>query len=66
MEDCKRKNRMNKGEARPQAKLTDEAVRELRARREKGETVNALAREFGIGKSTAWHVVKRENWAHVV
>jgi hypothetical protein len=47
------------------AKLTDEIVRECRARVAAGETRVALAREFGISATAMAMAVKGATWRHV-
>jgi hypothetical protein len=53
------------GEGNPRAKLTDEKVRQLRARRADGVTYRQLAAEFGISDVSACAAVNRKTWAHV-
>lgn len=45
--------------------MTPDTVRELRALREAGLSLNALARKFQIAKRTVHHIVHRRTWAHV-
>lgn len=59
------KRRHSHGSRHYAAKLTEASVRELRRRAEVGESVNALAREFGITQGTAWKVFHRKTWRHV-
>lgn len=47
------------------AKLSDEQVRDLRARFEAGETRQSLVARFGITSSTVRKVARREVYAHV-
>jgi hypothetical protein len=65
MEDCKAKGRMNKGEDRPQAKLTEEGVRQIRRLRQKGMGWRCLASRFGVGQNTIIRACTGETWAHV-
>lgn len=53
------------GEARTTAKLSDDRVRELRRRRDDGQTMQNLATEFGVSYSTVNAIVHRRKWAHV-
>jgi hypothetical protein len=53
------------GEGNPRAKLSDDKVKELRARRAKGLTYRQLAAEFGISDVSAYAAVNRKTWAHV-
>jgi hypothetical protein len=53
------------GEGHPRAKLTDDKVRQLRARRADGATYRQLAAEFGISDVSAWAAVNGRTWAHV-
>jgi hypothetical protein len=48
------------------AKLTDEKVRELQARRADSMTYRQLAVEFGISDVSACAAGSRKTWAHVV
>lgn len=54
-----------RGEDFPQAKLTDEKVRELRARRAAGESPSGLAREFGLHKRNVQRALSGSTWKHV-
>jgi transposase-like protein len=51
-----------RGEKHPQAKLTEEAVRFIRA---SGDTIGALARKFSISKKTARQARSRKTWRHI-
>ncbi len=73
MKDCAAKGRLNsqlnaasfQGAKHPNAKLTDEKVREIRLRAANGEPKKRLAREFGVHKSIIQKVIQRKRWAHV-
>ncbi|MBN9520678.1 HNH endonuclease [bacterium] len=53
------------GEANHNAKLTASRVREMRAKRQAGAPLSALAREFGVTTQAAHQVVSRRVWRHV-
>ncbi|HYH67677.1 MAG TPA: HNH endonuclease [Urbifossiella sp.] len=53
------------GEANPQAKLTADRVREMRAKRQAGAKLTALALEYGVTPQAAQLVVSRQVWRHV-
>ena len=54
------------GSRLPQAKLTEAAVRECRARYAiGGVTMRTLADEFGVGLTTMWHAIHGNGWKHV-
>jgi len=55
-----------RGERNWQAKLTESMVREVRVRRENGESGVSLSKEFGISDSKISEIVTRKRWAHVV
>lgn len=55
--------RTARGERHGMARLTEEKVKEIRARRANGEKQNALAAEFGVGTSTISRVVRGAHWA---
>lgn len=61
-----------KGMNQPTAKLTDDDVREIRARfgaRKKwqrgGDTQESLAEEFGVDQALIWRIVNGKAWTHV-
>jgi hypothetical protein len=54
-----------KGEAHPNALLTDESVVTLRERYASGEPTSALCAEFGIGKSALSFIVLGITWSHL-
>lgn len=47
------------------ARLTATQVRDLRKRMDAGESPSQLAREFGLGKTTVFHIKHRTSWRHV-
>lgn len=60
------KGRQSRGEGRPQSKLTEEAVMEIRRRYATGRQCQRyLARLFGVAQNTISHVVIRRTWKHV-
>jgi len=63
--DMYRDGTMLVGTDRPGAKLTDEIVRECRARVAAGESKAGLAREFGVSKPAIARAVTGETWRHV-
>lgn len=54
-----------RGAAHGNAVLTDDAVRDIRRRRDNGETLKAIAEAYGIHLSNVWLIVKRKHWKHV-
>lgn len=57
--------RVPRGERCRSTKLTVEQVREIRRRRERGESMGALAREYGVFDTAIRKVVIRETWAWI-
>lgn len=51
------------GAKHSQAKLTEEQVREIRARRSDGERTTVLAKEFGVLRQTISSIACRNIWA---
>ena len=46
--------------------LTEDQVREIRARYERGaDSLAAIGRDYGIQKSTVFKIVTKKNWKHV-
>ena len=64
-EDMVSKGRVNRGEDRPQAKLTEEVVRDIRTRCYESATVSDLAREHSVSRRLIRMVAKGERWTHV-
>lgn len=69
MQDMTRKGRQRTvpqlGESNPQAKLTDDMVRDIRTRVSSGEMQRSVATDLGVSPMTVSRVVRRELWAHV-
>ena len=55
----------SRGENHCNAKLTDDAVREMRAMAGRGVPHNEIARQFGVSHATANKIIRRKSWAHV-
>lgn len=56
------RGRQSKGEHRPTAKLTDEAVLAIRA---SDEPLAVLAERYGVGQPTLWKARVGETWRHL-
>ncbi|MCX4578154.1 HNH endonuclease [Streptomyces sp. NBC_01571] len=54
-----------KGESHGKAKLTDDAVRDIRARAGVRGSQAALAREYGVSPQVVNDIIKRRRWAHI-
>jgi hypothetical protein len=50
------------GEKHSTAKLTEAQVREIRLRRDSGESVKSLSVSFGVSVSQIRHICSRKNW----
>ena len=67
----KGRQRGNKGEHsvrgsnHPHAKLTEDAVRDIRKRFSQGDTSSTLGRQYSVTKETILSVVHRKTWRHV-
>lgn len=64
-EDTRKHGNMRLGERCNWSKLTADQVRAIRARAEAGETVKALALEYGLTPEGVRAIVKRKNWRHI-
>lgn len=53
------------GEANPRAKLTAEAVREIRALLREGEPQTVIAARWGISQGAVTDINRRRRWSHV-
>lgn len=65
MQDASIKRAINHGEDRPQSKLTEENVREMRRLRQTGESWDALAERYGVAKNCVRSATMGETWSHV-
>lgn len=54
-----------RGEASPNAKLTEALVRDARQKHLQGMGFHALARHFGVARKTITQAVRGEKWSHV-
>jgi hypothetical protein len=53
------------GSARPAARLSEADVITIRAARANGETGAALARRYGVHRSSIYHICNRDYWKHI-
>jgi hypothetical protein len=65
IQDKVEKNRQRKGATIPQAKLTEEGVRDIRRRVARGETGGSVARLYGVSIGTVSMIVHRKRWHHI-
>ncbi|MGE4197670.1 MAG: HNH endonuclease signature motif containing protein [Phycisphaerales bacterium] len=63
---CKSNGKWKKGINHHNAKLTPQAVREIRLLHGNGMSCPKLGVKFGVTTKTIWTVVKGERWKHVV
>lgn len=64
-DDIKPVRRAKPMPAKGNAKMTEDQVREIRARRETGETLTSLAKAFDMTTTGIHNIVKRNTWKHV-
>ena len=57
--------RHRRGDGHPQAKLTENDVREMRCRRSQGLSYDKIGREFSIHRTVARRACNGELWSHV-
>lgn len=55
-----------RGTASPNAKLDDDKVRAIRARRAGGASLAAIAADFAVSEKTIERIVARQSWRHVI
>lgn len=65
MHDASVKNRVEKGEERPDAKLTPEDVYEIRTMIASGIGQRAIASRFGVCQQLISHINIGKNWKHI-
>ena len=66
VDDCARKGRRARGRRYPNAKLTPEAVRKIRAVASTPQGVGQCMVEFGVSAGCIADVMTRRTWAHVI
>lgn len=57
--------RVSRGERQGASKMTEAKVREMRAMRESGQTVDSVAKHFNISIAQASRIIRGLRWAHV-
>lgn len=60
-----RPERRRRGESSGMAKLTEQAVRDIRQRKTQGDTLVTIAADYGVSFSTIARIVRRQTWQHV-
>ena len=65
MADMTAKGRSTRGERNGQSKLTRELVIDARVRYSQGETLHALAKEYGVGVPALSMAVSGKRWGHI-
>ena len=64
--EAKGRGRQPKGEAHHNAKLTQEAVLAIRARRAQGEFCRIIAADYNVTTGLVSQIARREAWKHVL
>lgn len=64
-QDAVLKGRMRRGSTSPNAKLTEDIVKAIRAEYEAGETQVNLAIKYGLHQTNIGRVLRRKTWKHV-
>lgn len=54
-----------RGSENGRARLTEDAVREIKRRIAGGEADTAIALDYGVRPGTIWHIRSGKNWRHV-
>jgi hypothetical protein len=68
LSDMVSKERQNRGEERPAAKLTEDDVLEIKKIYKKGSATygaRALGRKFGVSKTAIQHIIRGQNWSYL-
>jgi hypothetical protein len=56
---------LSRGAHRYNTHLTETDVQTLRLRHANGESSAQLRKDYGLGHTTFWHIIDRDNWKHV-
>lgn len=62
---AKGRTRVRHGSDRPQARLSEADVTAIRTARAQGAVGAELARQYGVHRSTIYHICQRDNWKHI-
>ena len=54
-----------RGETAPHVKLTEDQVREIRALRQSGVSVIALAKQFNLSRGYVYTILDKTTWSHI-
>lgn len=65
MRDRDRKDRGPRGRRNGRARLTEDAIRDIRTRVDGGQPQRHVADLYGVGKTTIGQIARRETWEHV-
>lgn len=65
MADMKEKKRQSMGERRPDAKLTERDVADIRGIRNSGIAIRKISAMFNVSKSVIHMIVSGKSWKHV-
>lgn len=65
MADAATKGRMSKGTDRPQAKLDEDTVLEIKSLRDAGWSYRQLGKRYGVSHSVCWLAATGRAWRHV-
>lgn len=65
MKDCTVKQRINKGEDRPQSKLTEENVREIKDLKIRQFSYREIAKKYNVTPNAVVSIVRGITWSHV-
>lgn len=65
MRDMTERQRQARGEGNGRARLTADIIIEVRQRRLNGETLTAMAKEYGVSFSTLSRAIRGDTWAHI-
>jgi hypothetical protein len=63
--DMRAKDRHARGERSAHARLTEQQVHQIRARRRAGEHAKLLAAEFGVSDRQVYYLARGQKWAHL-
>ena len=66
MDDMVRRGRSLKGKMNPQAKLTEDDVRDIKRRLRAGQMQTDIAAQYGVWQSAIQKISSGESWRHIV
>lgn len=61
----KKRNNTPHGESQWCSKFTNDDIKNIRTRKDNGESADSIAKDFGVSPSTIYRIISKKTWRHV-